>query len=104
MKGHAGAVITSGLLGLALLLAALLQLALLSHGRASPTVTASTGPPGPSHRFSAPGGRAAIPWAPSEPTHAPAVRPGDPPRKPAPARERSTPPATGPRRARRATA
>jgi hypothetical protein len=114
MKGHLGAVLTSGLAAVALALV-LLQAAILAHGapRYSEPTAARTGP---TNRFSAPGGRSAIPWAPvdkvkQEKPAAPESPEGrTPPRRqeehrtPPPSRFRSAPPRIGPQPARKAAA
>ena len=106
MKGHLGAVLTSGLAAVALALAVLQAAVLLAHGggpQAEAVSTART----ESNRFSAPGGRAGIPYLPFEKTSAPPesrtperqqdeLRPPPPP-----SRFHSTPPRMGPHPARR---
>src|SRR5437773_11962860 len=64
MKGHLGAVLTTGLAALALALA-LLQAAVVAHDAPKMEgVTAARS--GPTNRYSAPGGRSGIPWVPAE--------------------------------------
>ncbi len=63
MRGHVGAVLTSGLAAVALALA-LLQAVVLSH-RSHHTVMAEPAHSATqSNRYSAPGGRSGIPWGP----------------------------------------
>lgn len=110
MKGHVGAVMTSGLAVLALALA-LLQAAVLRH-TAHKDVAHAAAPPGPSNRFSAPGGRSGIPWLPfDKPQPPPADREGrSPPRQQQeehhspPRRDHSLPPRFGPQVPHRLTA
>src|SRR5205814_10171416 len=84
MKGHLGAVLTTGLAALALALA-LLQAAVVAHGAPKMEgITAARS--GPTNRYSAPGGRSGIPLVPAEKAQ---------PQKPAPLPENpesSTPP------------
>jgi hypothetical protein len=62
MKHHLGAVLTSGLAALALALT-LLQAAVVAHG--APRAQARTAiQQSPTNRYSAPGNRSAVPWAP----------------------------------------
>src|SRR5262249_18081640 len=115
MKGHLGAVLTSGLAALALGLA-LLQAAVVSHGviPREPITAARSGPTNP---FSAPGGRSGVPWIPQDGSlqkpGLPENREGrTPPRRqeeqqhrsPPPSRFRNAPPRPGPQPARRAVA
>ena len=102
MKGHLGAVITSGLAVIALALA-LLQGAVLRHSAQKDGAQAA-GPAAvtPTNRFSAPGGRSGIPWTPYDKGQ-PADREGrSPPRQQQeehhapPARYHNMPPRIGP--------
>ena len=110
MQGRTvGGLLTSGLIALAFALA-LLQAAVLAQTPQPAPVTANA-PAIPSNRYSAPGGRSAIPWAPPPAQKAPA---GDregrtPDQKPreehrAPLRNPNFIPHLGPRPARRALA
>ena len=107
MKGHLGAVLTSGLSAVALALA-LLQAAVI-HAHATPAGQLSTeaGPAAPSHRFSAPGGRSGIPWQwnadPPARTQPGTQQKRDEPRH-APPRSRQAVPERGPRPARKIAA
>ena len=111
MKGHVGAVITSGLAMLALEMV-LLQAIVLRH-TAQKGVIQAIAPVGPSNRWSAPGGRSGIPWAPFDRAQ-PADSRGEgrtPPRQqeerhapPAQQRYRSLPPRLGPQMPRKLTA
>ena len=104
MKGHLGAVITSGVAALAVALA-LLQAAVISQrGLGEQVTAAATAPPGPSNRFSAPGGRSGIPWTPAD-APPPRATPNNskPQEQRAPARRGFTP-EQGPRPARKAAA
>jgi hypothetical protein len=108
MRGHLGAVLTSGLSAVALALAMLQAAVVFAHARPPPTQISVIAPARPSHRFSAPGGRAGIPsqWSPAEP---PARAQPDTqqkrqePRR-APPRSRGGLPDRGPRPARRLSA
>ena len=116
MKGHLGAALTSGLAAVALALT-LLQAAVVAHGiPRQPSPTASRA--GTTNRFSAPGGRSAIPWAPADKVQKekPPV-PEDPEgrtperrqqeeqhRSPPPSRFRGVPPRVGPQPVRKAVA
>ncbi len=112
MKGRTvGGVLTSGLVALAVALA-LLQAAVLAQA-SRPTPVTSNAPAGPTNRYSAPGGRAGIPWTPSGPAPkaTPAEREGRTPDQKPPREEHRTPlrnpnfiPHLGPRPARRALA
>jgi hypothetical protein len=110
MKGHLGAVLTSGVGALALALA-LLQAAVLAHS-APRYPTASAARSGPSNRYSVPGGRSGIPWLPfEEKVHSPDSRPQGSPakqpeerRSPPPPGRRSPAPTFGPHPPRRAVA
>jgi hypothetical protein len=108
MKGHLGAILTTGLAAIALALA-MLQAAVIIHGAPKPAA------PSParveSNRFSAPGGRSGIPWLPfdekaqrsnSREDRKPA-KPEEH-RSPPPARQHNPAPSLGPRPARRAVA
>ena len=108
MKGHLGALMTTGLAAIALALA-LLQAAVLFHTarrhEATPAGRAQ------SNRFSVPGGRSGIPWLPFEKAQPPSTPEGRTPEKqqeerhsPPPSRQRNIPPAYGPRPQRRAVA
>jgi hypothetical protein len=108
MKGHVGAILTTGLATVALVLA-LLQAAVIVHGArkhlaASPARVES-------NRFSAPGGRSGIPWLPFEEkaqrSKTPEGRTPSKPeehRTPQPPRQHTPLPSFGPRPARRAVA
>ncbi|HZR08408.1 MAG TPA: hypothetical protein VFA79_07490 [Myxococcales bacterium] len=115
MKAHLGAVLTTGLAALALALA-LLQAVVASHGIQVAQLPAAT-PPGPTNRYSAPGNRSAVPWAPFDkaqdqkpvPPESPEGR--SPERRqeerrspPPPSRFRGMPPRIGPHPARKAVA
>ena len=112
MKGRTvGGLLTSGLVALAFALA-LLQAAVLAQTPRSSAVT-SNAPAAPSNRYSAPGGRAGIPWTPTPPAQkaSPSEREGrTPDQKPqreehrAPLRNPNFIPHLGPRPARRALA
>ena len=66
MKGRTvGGLLTSGLVALAIALA-LLQAAVLAHASGPAPITTNT-PLAPTNRYSAPGGRAGIPWTPNPP-------------------------------------
>ena len=115
MKGHLGAVLTSGLAAVALALA-LLQAAVVSHGvLPRDPITASRA--GQTNRFSAPGGRSGVPWIPQDTSLQKPVMPESPEgrtpprrqeeqqhRSPPPSRFRNAPPRLGPQPARRAAA
>ena len=113
MRGHLGAVLTSGLAVVAVALALLQSLVLV---RGAPRVAEATAPRAApaSNRFSAPGGRAGIPYLPLEKAPAPAPTPsekeGSTPqpqqerRAPPPSRLRSWPARPGPQPARRLAA
>src|SRR5437588_432787 len=98
MKGHLGALLTTGLAAIALVLA-LLQAAVLFHS--APRYQASSAARGQSNRFSVPGGRSGVPWMPFDKAQPPSTTPeGRSPEKqqeerhsPPPSRPRSTPPA-----------
>lgn len=115
MKGHLGAVLTSGLAVLALALA-LLQSVVVFHG--APKIAEASAPrPAPAtNRFSAPGGRSGIPYLPMDnkgvpaaPTPPPSEREGSSPpsrehRVPPPSRLRTWPVRIGPQPARKLAA
>jgi hypothetical protein len=116
MKGRTvGGLLTSGLVALAIALA-LLQAAVLAQASRPATITtnANNAPLAPSNRYSAPGGRAGIPWTPNPPPGK-AVPPSEregrtPDQKPQreehrpPMRNPSSVPHLGPRPPRRALA
>ena len=95
MKGHLGAVLTSGLAAVALALA-LLQAAVLLHAEHHRTDLSPAR--AETNRYSAPGGRSGVPWLPVE------KKQKEERHSPPPPRQRSYPPPAGPRPARRATA
>jgi hypothetical protein len=115
MKGHLGAVLTSGLGALALALA-VLQAAVVAHGAPvahAPTATRQ----GPTNRYSAPANRSAVPWAPFDKAQQEKPVPPESPegrtperrqqeerRSPPPSRFRGMPPRIGPHPARKAAA
>ena len=114
MKGHLGAVLTSGLAAVALALA-LLQVAVVAHAapKHQPATAARSGA---TNRYSAPGGRSAIPWTPAL-DKAPKDRPvapespegSTPPkqdehRTPPPPQYRGAPPRPGPQPIRKVAA
>jgi len=117
MKGHLGAVLTSGLAAVALALA-LLQAAVVAHAAPKhPPATAARA--GPTNRYSAPGGRSAIPWTPGldkvhkdkpagpenpEGGRTPPPRQQDEHRTPPPPQYRGAPPRPGPQPIRKVTA
>jgi hypothetical protein len=105
MKGHFGALLTSGLAGIALALVLLQAFVVArSHG---PLVQYTAAPAQPSNRFSAPGNRSAIPWGPFDRAQQTPV-PQKPEQRhvptPPPSRYHSFPPRMGPTPPRRATA
>jgi hypothetical protein len=115
MKGHLGAVMTSGLAAVALALA-LLQAAVLAHSAPRRQAVSSVRP-GPTNRYSIPGGRSGIPWLPfdaqkaqpedrkSREGRSPVTKPPEEHRAPPPTRQqRMFPPGNGPHPARRAAA
>ena len=111
MKGHLGAVLTSGLAAVALALA-LLQAVVLAQS-APRTVTATVARSGATNRYSVPGGRSGVPYLPFDrPQPAePGNREGRTPRPqeehrapPPPSRLRGTLPHFGPQPARKAAA
>jgi hypothetical protein len=116
MKGHLGAVLTSGLAAVALALA-LLQAVVLAHASPRGLTAEAQIPGGASNRFSVPGGRSGIPWLPFDAQRAqpadpksregrsPGAKPPSEHRTPPPSRQRGgMPPSLGPRPARRAAA
>lgn len=117
MKGHVGAVLTSGLSAVALALA-LLQAIVLAHASPRQLSAQAMAPPGASNRYSIPGGRSGIPWLPfetgkrAEPAkpgsregRSPGMKPPEEHPAPPPSRQRGVnPPSYGPRPARRAAA
>jgi hypothetical protein len=116
MKGHLGAVMTSGLAAIALALA-LLQAAVLAHSAPRHRAVSAVRP-GPTNRFSIPGGRSGIPWLPfdaqkaqqhedlkSREGRSPATKPPQEHRAPPPSRQqRMFPPSSGPHPSRRLAA
>ncbi len=108
MKGHLGAVLTSGLSAVALALTMLQAAVVFAHARPLTTQVSAITPAGPSHRFSAPAGRSGSPyqWNPGEPPARPqpdTQQKRDEPRR-APPRSRGGLPEQGPRPARRLSA
>jgi hypothetical protein len=117
MKPHLGAVLTSGLAGLALALALLQAVVVAAHGAPAPRIPTATRQ-GPTNRYSAPGNRSAVPWAPFDKAQdqkpvAPDTPEGRTPERrqqeehrspPPPSRFRGLPPRTGPHPARKAVA
>ena len=109
MRGHLGAVLTSGLAAVALALATL-QLVVLAHS-ASPQLASASVPQGPTNRYSIPGGRSGIPWLPGDhrintppQPQSPGGQKQEERRSPAPPRLRPPQFEPGPRVPRRATA
>lgn len=112
MKGRTvGGLLTSGLVVLAFALA-LLQAAVLAQ-LPQPAPVTTNAPMGPSNRYSAPGGRAGVPWTPTpqQPRPSPSEREGRTPDQKPQREEHRTPtrnpnfiPHLGPRPARRALA
>jgi hypothetical protein len=115
MKGHFGAVLTSGLAAVALALA-LIQANVVAHGtrKREPATAVRSGP---TNRFSAPGGRSGIPrWLPADKAQQEKPLPPEDPegrspprrqeehRSPPPSRFRGAPPRLGPQPARRVAA
>src|SRR5437870_11922529 len=113
MKGHVGAVLTSGLSAIALALA-LFQVMVLANSHPRPMTAQAVAPSGSTNRYSMPGGRSGIPW--DNPDHrslpatpgsregrSPGVKPPEEHRAPPPSRQRGLVP-SGPRPARRAAA
>jgi hypothetical protein len=108
MKGHLGALLTSGLAAVALALA-LLQAAVLVHSAVPPDAVQSARTQ--SHRYSVPGGRSGVPYLPFDKAQPATTPEGRSPEKqqeerhsPPPPRQRSFPPGAGPRPHRRAVA
>ena len=108
MKGHLGAVLTSGLAAVALALALLQAAVIVTHGGGA-QVEAVSAARTESNRFSAPGGRAGIPYFPFEKASRPPE--GRTPERqeehrtpPPPSRFRSTPPRLGPQPSRKVAA
>jgi len=114
MKGRTvGGLLTSGLVALAFALALLQAAVLAQTPQPAPVTSNANTPAAPSNRYSAPGGRAGIPWTPTPPggKAAPAEREGRTPDQKPPREEHRTPlrnpnfiPHLGPRPARRALA
>lgn len=115
MKGHLGAVLTSGLAAVALALAMLQAAVVVAHGGGVHPVEAVSAARTETNRFSAPGGRAGIPYLPFEKAATPPdgrTPEGRTPERqqeerrtpPPPSRFRSTPPRMGPQPARRVAA
>ena len=112
MKGRTvGGLLTSGLVALAFALA-LLQAAVLAQ-MPGPAPVTTNAPAGPSNRYSAPGGRAGVPWTPTprQSPPPPSEREGRTPDQKPQREEHRTPlrnpnfiPHLGPRPARRALA
>ncbi len=110
MKGHLGAVLTSGLTALAIVFAVLQAAVLVAHTRTTGAqVSEATVPAAATHRFSVPGGRSAIPyqWNSADPAP-PRPQPDtqqkrEEPRR-TPPRSRGTLPERGPRPPRRVAA
>src|SRR2546428_2006457 len=115
MRGHLGAALTTGLAAVAVALA-LFQAAVVAHG-APRQERATAVRTGQSNRYSAPGGRAGIPWVPADKApDKPAPLPEDPegrsPQRrqqeehpaPPPSRFPGAPPRPGPQPVRKATA
>jgi hypothetical protein len=117
MKGHLGAVLTTGLAAVALALT-LLQAAVVAHGAPKADGATAARSSGQTNRYSAPGGRSGIPWVPADKAQPekPAPQPESPegrtpPRRqqeehrtPPPSRFRGAPPRLGPQPARKAAA
>jgi hypothetical protein len=116
MRGHLGAVLTTGLAAVAVALA-LLQAAIVAHGAPKAQATAARSS-GQTNRYSAPGGRSGIPWLPVDKAQPEKAAPlpenpegRTPPRRqqeehrtPPPSRFRGAPPRPGPQPARKAAA
>lgn len=109
MQGRMGAVLTSGLAAIAIALA-LLQAFVVSRSHLQSAHAAAAIPLAPSNRYSVPGGRSAIPWAPfdrvqqKDEARSPAQKQEErrtPP--PPPSRFHGFPPRQGPTPARKAT-
>jgi hypothetical protein len=116
MRGHVGAVLTSGLAAVALALA-LLQIVVLANSHPGRSAAEARAPIAPPSRYSVPGGRSGIPWLPfdgekqppadpkSREGRSPGMKPQEEHRAPPPSRQRGVnPPSFGPRPARRAAA
>ena len=107
MRGHLGAVLTSGLAAVALALA-LLQAIVLAHGAPRyPEIAAARS--GTTNRYSVPGGRSGIPFMPFEkatrpPDQGPTTPRQEEHRSPPPARMRAIPPHPGPQQPRKLAA
>ena len=108
MQGRLGAVLTSGLAAIAIALA-LLQVFVVSRSRLG-VAHASAAPVGPSNRYSAPGGRSAVPWGPFNNVQPDEARGRQAPKQeerraptPPPSRYHSYPPRIGPSPARKVT-
>jgi hypothetical protein len=110
MKGHLGALLTTGLAAIALALALLQAAVVIAQGgthHAAPSAARVE-----SNRYSAPGGRSGIPYLPFDrPAPQPATPEGRTPerqqeehRAPPPSRFRSSPPRPGPQPARKIAA
>ncbi len=113
MRGHAGALLTAGLAAIALAFALLQAAVLARSARAHHIVAQPATHEEPQNRYSAPGGRSAIPWGPDFDAQQKATKPegrspeSKPPEEhhsPPPPRNRLMPPYNGPRPARRAVA
>jgi hypothetical protein len=106
MKGHLGALLTSGLAAVALALALLQAVVAFHSARRGADLPASSTQ---SHRYSAPGGRSGIPWLPFD-KQPPANSEGRSPqpkeerRAPPPSKYRPMPQAPGPRAPRKLAA
>jgi hypothetical protein len=106
MKGHLGALLTTGLAALALALALLQAAVVVAQGgthHAAPSAARVE-----SNRYSAPGGRSGIPYLPFDRPTQPVTPEGRTPerqqeehRTPPPSRFRSSPPRPGPQPARK---
>lgn len=108
MQGRLGAVLTSGLAAIAIALA-LLQAFVVSRSHLG-VAHASAAPVGPSNRYSVPGGRSAVPWAPFNNVQPDEARGPKAPKQeerraptPPPSRYHSYPPRVGPSPARKVT-
>ena len=95
MKGHLGAVLTTGLAAVALALV-LLQAAVLVHTAHRHPVLSP--PRAQTNRYSVPGGRSGLPWLPLE------KKKQEERRSPPSPRQRSLPTPSGPHQPRRAVA
>lgn len=105
MRGHLGAVLTSGLAAVALALA-LLQAIVVAYGtHRPPEVTAARS--GQTNRYSVPGGRSGIPFLPFDKSRKPEPAPPqqEERRSPQPpSRMRAVPPHVGPQQPRKMAA